>query len=97
MLHCSRLQNRVAAPDMTRPRAGYEGIAVCAPTTIPDTRYSIRSAHWLCGRALAELVFAAGIAKDDVDGFCVSSFTLAPDSAVGLMQHLGTSPRWLDF
>lgn len=81
---------------MTRPRAGYEGIAVCAPTTIPYTRYSIRSAHWFCGRALAELVVAAGIAKDDVDGFCVSSFTLAPDSAIGLMQHLGTSPRWLD-
>ena len=81
---------------MTRPRAGYEGIAVCAPTTIPYTRYSIRSAHWFCGRALAELVVAAGIAKDDVDGFCVSSFTLAPDSAIGLMQHLGASPRWLD-
>ena len=81
---------------MTRPRASYEGIAVCAPTTIPYTRYSIRSAHWFCGRALAELVVAAGIAKDDVDGFCVSSFTLAPDSAIGLMQHLGASPRWLD-
>lgn len=81
---------------MTRPRAGYEGIAVCAPTTIPYARYSIRSAHWFCGRALAELVVAAGIAKDDVDGFCVSSFTLAPDSAIGLMQHLGASPRWLD-
>ena len=81
---------------MTRPRAGYEGIAVCAPTTIPYTRYSIRSAHWFCGRALAELVVVAGIAKDDVDGFCVSSFTLAPDSAIGLMQHLGASPRWLD-
>ena len=81
---------------MTRPRASYEGIAVCAPTTIPYTRYSIRSAHWFCGRALAELVAAAGIAKGDVDGFCVSSFTLAPDSAIGLMQHLGASPRWLD-
>ena len=81
---------------MTRPRASYEGIAVCVPTTIPYTRYSIRSAHWFCGRALAELVVTAGIAKDDVDGFCVSSFTLAPDSAIGLMQHLGASPRWLD-
>ena len=26
----------------------------------------------------------------------MSSFTLAPDSAVGLVQHLGMSPRWLD-
>ena len=34
--------------------------------------------------------------KADIDGFCVSSFNLYPDSAVGLMQHLGASPRWLD-
>ncbi|WP_428489873.1 thiolase family protein [Rhodopila sp.] len=26
----------------------------------------------------------------------MSSFTLAPDTAVGLTQHLGLSPRWLD-
>ena len=34
--------------------------------------------------------------KDDVDGLTVSSFTLAPDTAIGLTQHLGVSPRWLD-
>ena len=34
--------------------------------------------------------------KKDLDGFCISSFTLVPDSAVGLMQHIGASPRWLD-
>src|SRR3546814_1478755 len=34
--------------------------------------------------------------KQAVDGMCVSSFTLAPDTAVGLTQHLGMSPRWLD-
>ncbi len=27
---------------------------------------------------------------------CVSSFTLAPDTAVGLTQHLGLTLRWLD-
>ncbi|MFP3534588.1 thiolase family protein, partial [Burkholderia sp. SIMBA_042] len=42
------------------------------------------------------LIRQAGIAKTDVDGLCVSSFTLAPDTAVGLTQHLGMSPRWLD-
>ena len=77
-------------------RRGYDGIAVCAPVTVAYTRYSIRSAHWFCGRALAGLIDAAGLAKADVDGFCVSSFTLYPDTAVGLMQHLGASPRWLD-
>ena len=77
-------------------RAGYEGIAVCAPATVPYTRYSIRSGHWFCGRALAELLALSGLDKADIDGFCVSSFTLAPDTAVGLMQHVGASPRWLD-
>ena len=48
------------------------------------------------GRALGALIRQAGLAKTDVDGLCVSSFTLAPDSAVGLVQHLGMSPRWLD-
>ena len=81
---------------MARRRAGYEGFAVCAPATVPYTRYSLRSGHWHCGRALAALLDASGLDKADVDGFCVSSFTLAPDTAVGLMQHLGTSPRWLD-
>tara|TARA_B100000745_G_C20117991_1_gene382743 strand:+ start:152 stop:1336 length:1185 start_codon:yes stop_codon:yes gene_type:complete len=77
-------------------RANYNGIAVCVPVTVPYSRYSLRSAHWFCGRALADLIKGAGIGKDEVDGFCVSSFTLAPDSAVGLMQHLGISARWLD-
>ena len=79
-----------------RARANYDDIAVCVPVTVPYTRYSLRSAHWYCGRALAELIKGAGISKDQIDGFCVSSFTLAPDSAVGLMQHLGVSARWLD-
>ena len=76
-----------------RARANYDDIAVCVPVTVPYTRYSLRSAHWYCGRALAELIKGGGISKDQ---FCVSSFTLAPDSAVGLMQHLGVSARWLD-
>ena len=77
-------------------RHGYEGVAVCVPVTVPYTRYSIKSAHWFCGRALAGLIKGAGIDKNEVDGMCVSSFTLAPDTAVGLTQHLGMSPRWLD-
>ena len=39
---------------------------------------------------------AAGLQPANIDGFAVSSFTLAPDTAVGLTQHLGLSPRWLD-
>lgn len=81
---------------MASSRQGYEGVAVCVPVTIPYARYSIKSAHWFCGMALAELIKDAGIKKADVDGYCVSAFTLDPDTAVGLMQYLGVSPRWLD-
>ena len=64
--------------------------------TVPYSRYSIKSAHWFCGRALADLIRVSGVSKHDIDGYCISSFTLAPDTAVGLTQHLGVSPRWLD-
>src|SRR5262245_32174448 len=81
---------------MARRRMAYDEVAVAVPVTVPYQRYSIRGAHWFLGRALAALVQGAGIAKADVDGLCVASFTLAPDTAVGLTQHLGLSPRWLD-
>ena len=77
-------------------RASYDGVVVAAPVTIPYVRYSTRDAHWFLGRALAALVRRAGIAKEHLDGLSVSSFTLFPDSAVGLTQHFGLSPRWLD-
>ena len=81
---------------MTPARMGYEGVVACLPVSLPYVRYSIRSAHWWLGRALGALVRGAGLAKQDIDGLCVSSFTLAPDTAVGLVQHLDMSPRWLD-
>jgi acetyl-CoA acetyltransferase len=77
-------------------RAGYEGVAVAVPVTVPYVRYSIRSAHWFIARALAALLKGANLAKQDLDGLCVSGFLLFPDTAVGLTQHLGVTPRWLD-
>ena len=77
-------------------RAPYEGVALAAPVTVPYERYSIKPAQWWIGRALRMLIEAAGIAKQDIDGLIVSSFSLAPDTAVGLTQHYGLSPRWLD-
>jgi len=77
-------------------RSRYDGVVIAAPVTIPYVRYSIRDAHWWLGRALAALVKSAVIKKEQLDGLCVSSFTLFPDTAVGLTQHFGLSPRWLD-
>jgi len=77
-------------------RKPYDGVAVAVPVTVPYVRYSIRAAHWWLARCLAELLKGSGLRKEDIDGFSVSSFTLAPDTAIGLTQHLGLSPRWLD-
>jgi acetyl-CoA acetyltransferase len=75
---------------------GYDDVVLAAPVTIPYVRYSIRGAHWFLGRAVAELLAKAKISKARIDGLAVASFTLAPDTAVGLTQHLGLTLRWLD-
>ncbi len=80
-----------------RRRLGYDDVVLVAPVTVPYVRYSIKAAHAFVAQALAGLLAGSGLRKDEVDGMCVSSFTLAPDSAIGLMQHLGVSPRWLDW
>jgi acetyl-CoA acetyltransferase len=77
-------------------RKSYEGVAVAVPVTVPYVRYSIRAAHWWLARALNSLIKTSNLKKEEIDGLSVSSFTLAPDSAIGLTQHLGVSPRWLD-
>ena len=77
-------------------RRGYEGVAVAVPVTVPYVRYSIRAAHWWLARALSSLLEQSKLGKEELDGLAVSSFTLAPDTAIGLTQHLGLSPRWLD-
>ncbi len=77
-------------------RLSYEGVAVAVPVTVPYMRYSTHTAHWFLGQAIESLVKASGVKKDQIDGLCVSSFSLAPDTAVGVTQHLGLSPRWLD-
>lgn len=81
---------------MTRRRQSYDGVAVTVPVTVPYERYTTKGAHWYVGQALHELVKASGLAKEQIDGLTISSFSLMPDTAVGVTQHMGVSPRWLD-
>lgn len=74
----------------------YDGVVLAAPFSTHYQRYSIDTAHFWIAKALRGALQAAGLKKDALDGFSVSSFTLFPDTAVGLTQHLGLSPRWLD-
>jgi acetyl-CoA acetyltransferase len=75
----------------------YAGVALCCPVTEPYVRRSEQGAAWFLARALRRLLDAGGVAKAAIDGLCVSSFTLAPDTAVGFTQYAGLSPRFLEW
>lgn len=77
-------------------RRGYDGVVLAAPATVPYERFSTQTAHWWIARALSASIRQAGLSPQEIDGFSVSSFSLFPDTAIGLTQHLGLSPRWLD-
>jgi acetyl-CoA acetyltransferase len=77
-------------------RKSYDGVVACVPVTVAYRRYSTNSAQWWIGRALQAVVVRAKLRPSDIDGLAVSSFTVGPDTAVGLTQHFGLSPRWLD-
>lgn len=81
---------------MSRAQAPYSGVAVCAPITVPYQRFSPEPAHWWAGRALHQLRQTTGLRPADIDGFSFASFSSGPDTAVGMVQHLGLTPRWLD-
>jgi acetyl-CoA acetyltransferase len=69
---------------------------VTTPVTVAYSRFSLHGAHWFAARALAELLAVSHLDKKSIDGLCFASFTLSPDTAVGLTQHLDVSLRWLD-
>lgn len=81
---------------MSSSAADYNDVVVTAPVTVPYVRYSIRSTHWFVARALAQLLKVSGLRKSDLDGLSLGSFMLAPDTAIGVIQHLGLTTRWLD-
>lgn len=77
-------------------RAPYDGVVLACPVTVPYVRYSQETAHWWIARALRGALDAAGMKPAELDGLSISSFTLFPDTPVGLTQHLGLTLRWLD-
>jgi acetyl-CoA acetyltransferase len=74
----------------------YDGVVLTAPVSLPYVRYTNETAHWWIARALRAALRVIDMGPRELDGLSVSSFTLAPDTPVGLTQHLGLSPRWLD-
>ena len=81
---------------MKRRQKPYKDIVLTSPVTVDYVRYSNRSAHWFLAKSLRGVIESAGVDLNEVDGLCVSSFQLLPDTAVGLTEQLGITPRWLD-
>ena len=79
-----------------RRRQSYDPAVAAVPVTIPYSRYSIQTAHWWIARAIRAVLDKSGFTLGDIDGLCLSSFSLGSDTAVGVTQHLGLSVRWLD-
>ncbi len=79
-----------------RPKQSYEGLALAAPVSFGYAKQSPHDAAWFIGGALREMLAATGIAKQDIDGFSVSSFSLGADSPIALTQHFQLSPRWIE-
>lgn len=78
------------------PPLGYDGIVLAAPTSVPYARFSDRSAHWYLGQLLRGILEGSDLDKRRIDGLCVSSFSLAPDTAVALTEHFAMATRWVD-
>jgi acetyl-CoA acetyltransferase len=76
---------------------GYEDIVAVCPVTEAYVKRSEHGAAWFIGRVMAGLLRASGLAKQVIDGLCLSSFSLAPDTAVAMTQHMGLCPRFLEW
>jgi acetyl-CoA acetyltransferase len=75
----------------------YPDIVACAPITVPYVRRSDKSAAWWLGTAIRHLQETSTLSKHQIDGLCLSSFTLAPDGPAPFTQYIGLSPRVLEF
>ena len=81
---------------MTEAPRSYDHIAVLAPVTCGYARHSDKPAQWFLGQALASIIANSGLAKEDIDGMAVASFSLPPDNVVTLTNYFAMSCRWLE-
>ncbi|QDL94449.1 thiolase family protein (plasmid) [Paroceanicella profunda] len=77
-------------------RAAFRDVVLACPVSVPYARFSARGAQYFIGTALRGLLAESGLEKREVDGLCVSSFSLYPDSGIGLLRALGLQATWLD-
>ncbi len=74
----------------------YEGVALTTPVSLGYARHTARSTQWYLARLLKECLERTGLAKTDIDGLALASFTLPPDGAAAMTEQLGLSLRFLE-
>lgn len=73
----------------------FQDIVLTAPISFGYQKFSDHSATWFAGNVLREMLQVSGLEKSAVDGFSLSSFSLAPDTVPSVVESLGLSLRWL--
>ncbi len=73
----------------------YKDIVLTTPVSFGYSKFSEHSATWFAGNVLREMLSQSGLEKTAVDGFSLSSFSLAPDTPPSVVESLGLTLRWL--
>jgi acetyl-CoA acetyltransferase len=75
---------------------GYDGVVLTTPVSFGYRRFSLRDTQWYLACLLKACLDGAGIAKRQIDGLALASFTLAPDGAAAMAEQLGLELRFLE-
>ena len=74
----------------------YKNVALVAPVSFGYQRFSEHDASYFIGGTLREMLKEANLKKQEIDGMAIASFSMFPDSAVSLIEHLGMTVSWLE-
>ena len=73
----------------------FKGIAITAPVTTAYSKSSEHPPSWYVGEVLAQLLSTSGLARRDIDGLSLASYSLAPDLASTMAEHFGLELGWV--
>ena len=74
----------------------YSGVAIAGFGETAYLKQSDRPAMWFVADAIRRALAASSLRGADVDGLVVTSYRIAPDTAVNVAEHLGLELRWLE-
>jgi acetyl-CoA acetyltransferase len=75
--------------------ADYSGVAVTTPVTFGYARSTDHEVPWFIGGVLESLVKGSGVTKDELDGFVLATYRLAPDHTASMVEYFGLSTRFM--